>query len=87
MVNIASPFHGGTVSGVINVTADAGDDEAVTHVDFFIDGWWLATDTEAPYSCSCETTSVSDGPHAITATATDTMGQLAADTISITVGN
>jgi len=86
-IEITSPDDGAIVSGVIDITADASDDKDVSKVDFYINGVWLADDTTSPYSCSWDTTTVSDGLHTITATATDTIGQTASHTIGVTVDN
>ena len=88
-VSITSPSDDDTVSGTITINANAGDDNGVTQVEFFIDGSATphATDTSNPYSCSWDTNGVADGPHNITATATDTIAQTTSNTIGVTVDN
>ena len=86
-VSITSPSDGDTVSGTINVTADASDDNGVTQVEFFVDGDSIGIDDSSPYSISWNTSEVSDGSHIIKATATDTAPQTASDSISVTVDN
>ncbi len=83
VINIVDPADESTVSGEITIIAEAIDD--VTTVDFYIDDTLLATDIGAPYSCSWDTTTVSDGSHTIKATAT--AGQIASDSIGVTVDN
>jgi hypothetical protein len=67
------------------VSANAGDNVAVDHVDFSDGSTLIGTDTGAPYSVSW-TTSV-DGPHNLTATAYDTSGNSASDTRAVSVDN
>ncbi|MGB7531591.1 MAG: S8 family serine peptidase [Halobacteriota archaeon] len=86
-VEITSPVDGATVSGTITIEASASDDKGISKVDFFINDTLLATDTEAPYNASWDTTTVADGPHNITAIATDTAAQTASDTNGVTVDN
>ncbi len=88
-VTITSPAEGTTVSGIVNVTADATDDNGVTQVEFFADGASIGVDTNGAdgWSASWNTSGVSDGGHTVTATATDTIGQTASDGISVTVDN
>jgi len=86
-VNITSPDDGAPVSGTITIEANASDDVSVMKVDFYIDGGLLGTDTEAPYSCSWDTITVSDGSHTITVTATDTIEQTTSAAITVTVDN
>ena len=86
-VSISSPPDGATVSGTVGVSADATDDEGVSQVEFFADGASIGTDSVAPYSVSWDSTTMADGPHTLTATATDTIGQTASDSIGVTVDN
>jgi len=86
---ITSPVNGATVSGTIDVTADATDDKGVTQVEFFVDGVSIYVDTigDDGWSFPWDTTTVDGGPYTISATATDTIGQPATDSISVTVDN
>lgn len=87
-VDITNPSDGATVSSTITIEADASDDVGVMQVDFYIDGALLATDTEAPYSCSWDSGMVADGSHTITAKATDTIEQTTTSAaITVTVDN
>ena len=87
VVDIVNPADGSTVSGTIIIEANASDDKGVSQVYFFINDTLLATDTEASYSCSWDTTTVSDGSHTIKVTATDTAEQNASYSIGVTVDN
>jgi len=86
-VAITSPADGTIVSGTVTIEASAGDDKGVSKVDFYIDDAFLATDDTEPYSAIWDTTSVVDGAHAITAIATDTIGQTASDSNGVVVDN
>jgi hypothetical protein len=85
-VTITSPANGGTVSGTVQVVADAGDDQGVAEVEFQVDGTSIGADTDpgGGWSASWDTAAFTDGPHTLTATATDTAGQAASDSISVT---
>jgi len=86
-VSITSPSPGATVSGTVDVTADASDDNGVDKVEFYIDDVLKSTDTTSPYEYSWDTTVYADGSHGIKAKAYDTIGQTATDSITVTVDN
>ena len=88
-ISITDPNHGDTVSGTVDVMADASDDNGVDQVEFFVDSNSIGTDTDGSdgWSVSWDTTANSDGDHEVTATATDTVGQTGSDSISVTVDN
>src|SRR5437667_10980472 len=69
----AVPF----VSATTPVTVSASDNVAVASVQIYLDGHPLGPAlTAAPYSYSWDTTAVSDGTHQLSATATDTSGNV-----------
>lgn len=86
-VSITSPLDGATVSGTVEITADATDDVGVVQVDFDVEATLIGTDTTAPYSVSWNSTTVVDGTYTLTATAVDTIGQTANHSISVLVDN
>ena len=89
-VQITSPSNGAVVSGSVNITANASDDDGVTRVVFEVDGNVVGTDTNGAngWSVSWDTTDVGNGPHTITATATDTGDQSTESApVSVTVDN
>ena len=88
-VNITAPAGGSSVSGTIGVAADAVDDNGVAQVEFFVDGSSIGVGSNSggSWSTSWNTTTVADGSHTLTATATDTAGQAASDSVSVTVDN
>jgi hypothetical protein len=77
----------GTVAGTLDVTATASDDRGVVGVQFRLDGALLADDTKSPYSTTWNTTSASDGPHTLTATARDAAGKTTTASRAVTVEN
>jgi hypothetical protein len=88
-VSITSPADGATVSGTVSVTADASDDNGVSQVEFFVDGSSLGTDSDGSngWSASWDTTAYADGGYTVEAVATDSAGQTASDSVSVTVDN
>ncbi|MDO8471198.1 MAG: Ig-like domain-containing protein [bacterium] len=88
-VSITAPTSGVTVSGTITVSANASDNVGVAGVQFKLDGTNLGSeDTTSPYSTTWNTTTVSNGSHALTAVARDIAGNTAkAPNIVVTVSN
>ncbi len=86
-VTLDAPAEGATVSGSVLVEATASDDNGVTQVEFFVDGNSIGVDTTSPYSVTWDSTTVPDGAHVVSATATDTIGQTTSDSNNITVDN
>ena len=88
-VTMTAPSEGATVSGTVAVQASATDDRGVTQVEFSVDGSSIGTDTNAAdgWSVSWNTTLVADGTHAVTARATDTLGQTGMDSNNVVVEN
>ena len=81
------------VSGTITLTASAGDDDAVSRVDFLVDGNLIGSDTDGPdgsgrWSVSWNTATVGNGGHTIEAVAVDSAGQSTTSSgVSVTVQN
>ena len=88
-VSITVPGHGATVSGTTSVSASATDNVGVAGVQFLLDGANIGSeDTTAPYSVSWNTTTASNGAHALTARARDAAGNTTTSaTVTITVQN
>ncbi|HEY5549710.1 MAG TPA: Ig-like domain-containing protein [Candidatus Saccharimonadales bacterium] len=70
-VSLTSPAANETVSGTVNVTADATDNVGVTKVEFFVDGSLSNSDTTSPYGFSWDTTTLPNGSHSLIAKAYD----------------
>jgi chitodextrinase len=88
-VAITSPSNNSTVSGTINVSANASDNVGVAGVQFRLNDSNLGTeDTFSPYSRSWNTTLVPNGTYTITAIARDAAGNTQVSSpITVTVNN
>jgi hypothetical protein len=88
-VTLTSPNQGATVQGSVSLEATASDDNGVSVVDFYVDGASVGSDTDpvGDFTSTWDSTSVPDGSHTITATATDSNGQRSSDSLSVTVDN
>jgi len=86
-VALTSPSNGATVSGTINLSANASDNVGVASVAFFVDGTQVGSDSAAPFSVSWNSTAAANGSHTIVARAFDATGNQANSTISVTVSN
>ena len=98
VATVTNPTANQTVSGTINLTADATDPtpppppqnvSGVASVQFVLDGNTVgAPDTSAPYSVPLDTTTLANGAHTLTAVATDNAGTVgASQPVSFTVSN
>lgn len=87
MVSFAAPQDGSTVAGSITVQVSASDDTSVASVNLKVNGTNLGSDTTSPYTFPLNTLSLSNGSHALTATAVDSSGNFSAATITIGVNN
>ena len=81
-----------TVKGIVPIAATAGDDEAVDHVEFHIDGIEIGRDDTAPYSMDWDTLNTVlpfyDGVYTLTATAFDSGGRFRTSrSVPLRVGN
>ena len=88
-VSITSPSSGATVFATVPVTASADDDSGVASVTFFVDSVQVGTaDTISPYGINWNTTTVTDGPHTLTAVARDAVGNTTTSaSVAVTVAN
>jgi hypothetical protein len=86
--SITAPLNGATVSATTNVTANATDNVGVTRVEFWLDGALQSTDTTSPYAWSWNTTTATNGAHALQSKAFDAAGNAGTSTgVSVTVNN
>ncbi len=87
-VSITSPAAGSSVSQVQTISATASDNFGVSSVGFFVDGTSVGTTFTAPYVVQWNTTTVTNGPHTLTAVASDTSGlQTTSAPVAVTVAN
>src|SRR6266849_1856934 len=86
---LTAPASGSTVSGTVNLAADASDDVAVTKVEFYCNSSvLLGTATAAPWSAPCNTTTLSNGNHSFYCKAYDAATNFAISAASsVTVSN
>jgi hypothetical protein len=83
-VSITSPENGSTVSTTtVTVTVSASDDVAMREVAFSVDGAKKSALSAPPYEFAWDPTTVADGNHQLTATATDTSGNSSFHTILV----
>jgi len=86
-VQITSPLDGETVSGLVEVTAQASDDSAVTQVAFSANGSAISTDVDASdgWSAAWDTGLLRGGTYSLRATATDTGGRTSSSHVTALV--
>ena len=86
---LTSPADGATVSGVVNVVAEASDDVGIVGVQFKLNGANLGTEvTSAPFSFAWDTVPVAEGSYTLSALARDADGNLtAAAPVTVNVTN
>ena len=88
-VSLASPKDGATVSGDVAVSAEASSDAGITQVEFFVDGGSIGIDTDSSdgWGTIWDSTTVADGDHSVSATATDGNTDTATDSVNVSVDN
>ncbi len=88
IVSVTAPAAGQIVAAGISLTANAIDNSAVGSVQFTVDGAPVGTVTTPPYAVPLETTTLTNGSHQVTATATDIVGNAATSApVTFTVNN
>jgi len=95
-VTITSPADGATVSGSVNVSADCSGGASgvtVTKVEYAIDGGAKVQMTgpdgseSGSWSASWDSTTVGNGSHTITVTATNSQGKTTSKSVTVTTSN
>src|SRR3972149_3084557 len=84
-ISITNPANGAMVSGRIKISAVPSNFATTPSVKFFIDGVLKSTDSSSPYEYPWNTKGQSVGSHIITAEASDSSGNTAANSISVLV--
>ncbi len=88
-VAVLTPANNSQVSGIVQMTADATDNNSVTSVEYFVDSSSIGVGgTGSNYSKYWISTAVGDGVHEVKARATDIAGNVTdSSNTSITVDN
>jgi len=86
-VVVTNPTSGSSVSGTVNITAEASSSATVTQVEFYVDSNLLGTSTSVPYSKLWDTTIYPhNSVHTIIANALDSSGnQATSSAVTVTV--
>ncbi len=86
--SITSPAGGATVSGTTTVVASASDNVGVTRVELYADNVLTGTDTSSPYEFSWNTTTATNGGHALQTKAYDAATNAGSSSVvNVTVSN
>ena len=92
-VTIIQPEEGATVSGTVTIAAAVSSHargagiQAVTKVEFYIDGTLLGEVTSSPFQCEWDTGLSGSGEHTIKANAYNAAHQSGEDEITVNVSN
>ncbi len=87
-VAITAPSNGATVSGSVTMTATATDSNAVTGIQFAVDGANVGSViTSPPYTTTWNASGAAAGGHTIKATATDSAANTASASITVTIAS
>lgn len=84
-VAITSPAANATLAGPADIAITALDAAAIRSVVLAIDGTQVASFSAAPYTYRWDIAQAADGPHVLTAIATNQAGKTAQDVRSVTV--
>jgi hypothetical protein len=86
LVTFDIPRQGDTVSGTVNVTIAAFDDDGVVAVRIFVDGTQLSEDPSSPYQASWNAGSgASPSTHTLRAEARDVSGNVGTAQVTVVV--
>ncbi len=88
VVAFSAPTTGTTVSGTVTLTGSASDAAGLARVDTSVDGgaWSTAAGTTS-WTGTLDTAAYANGPHTVSARATDSSGNVAVTSVSISVSN
>jgi hypothetical protein len=86
-VSFTSPAAGASVFGTLALQASASDNVGVSSVSFSVDGVQKGNDATSPFSLTWDSTSVPNGAHTLSATASDAAGNSSTASITVTVNN
>jgi hypothetical protein len=75
-------------SGTITLSATASDNVGVTKVEFYVDGVLKGSDTSSPYSMTLDSTTLSNGSHALVAKAYDAANNIgSSSSVAFSISN
>ena len=87
-VSITSPVEGSSLSGTVEVIADAISNVDVLRVEFYLDNVFKGSDATSPYTLSWDTATAANGPHTLQAKGIDAAGNVEASApVGVTVSN
>ena len=88
-VSITNPQNEGIIRLTTTIEVEASDEAPgeITKVEFYIDGTKVGEDTGNPYSYTWDATKVEDGDKEIKVIAYDSIGQMAEQSITVTLTN
>jgi hypothetical protein len=87
-IELISPSNGATVSGIVEVMANAIDNRGIAFVELYVDGEpYGSPDTTSPYSISWDTTGYDNDDHVLSIIAEDTSGNQISSDAEVTVSN
>lgn len=84
-VSIASPAAGSQVNGTVPVAVNAADNNAVTGVEFYVNGILQSTVSAAPYAFNWNTSSLGSGNYTISVKAFDAAGNIGEAAVQVAV--
>lgn len=86
-VAIASPLPGGALSGTVTVFGSASDNVQVAKVEVAVDGTYRLAQASSAWSAALDTTAYVGGSHTISARATDSSGNAAVTSVTVSFDN
>lgn len=88
IIRFTSPDEASTVSGVVDLTTTASDDNQIVRVEFYLDGQLTGSTSSQPAQFAWDSSTVPNGSHAWIARAFDAAGNVGTSpTLEVTVQN
>jgi Big-like domain-containing protein/parallel beta helix pectate lyase-like protein len=84
-VDLTAPAAGSVVARNLRVSATAGDDHGVDHVDFWVDDARVRSDADAPYAAWVDADRLAAGTRTLSVRAFDAAGQAASTAVTVRV--
>jgi glucose/arabinose dehydrogenase len=82
-----APLDGATISGTVTLTSNVTDNSGQAWIFYAVDGTPLGAEMPIPYTQQLNTTTLSNGPHALKVTARDAVGNNSRQIINVIVDN